>query len=113
MVELQQRMVDRLLPGAIPADLISQSLGEYEEMGLPPDRPMWGHGIGLGVHEKPVFVSSEKQPLEANMVLCIEHGWMDQEHSERYHVEDMYLVTADGPELLSDYTTIDHMLVME
>jgi Xaa-Pro aminopeptidase len=113
VVELQQRMVDRLLPGAIPADLIAQSLREYEDMGLPPDRPMWGHGIGLAVHEKPVFVSSETQPLATNMVLCIEHGWMDRAHNERYHVEDMFLVTENGPRLLSDYANIDRMHIME
>jgi hypothetical protein len=41
------------------------------------------------------------------MVLCIEHGWTDTQYPERYH-----LVTDGSPQILSETTSIDDMLVI-
>ncbi len=85
----------------------------YADMGMPPDREVFGHCIGMEIHERPIWTEKEVQPLEENMVLCIENGWTDQETNERYHVEDMFVVTANGAELLSNYRSIDELIVIE
>jgi len=113
VVDLHRRMVERIRPGAIPGEIVERSLREYQEMGLPPNRDLFGHGIGLHVHEMPSFTVSEAQPLEANMVICVENGWTDEAAGERYHVEDMYLITEGGPRLLSDYASIDQMYIID
>jgi Xaa-Pro aminopeptidase len=113
MIELQKRMVERVRPGVVPSELVQTAWQEYEEMGLPPDREVFGHCIGLDIHERPIWTIKEDLPLEKDMVICIENGWMDQAANERYHIEDMYAVTNDGARLLTDYSSIDEMHVME
>ena len=113
MIELQRRMVSRVRPGVLPCDLVRVAWEEYEEMGLPPDREVFGHCIELDIHERPTWTIRETMPLERNMVICVEHGWVDQEANERYHIEEMYAITSDGVRLLSNYSGIDEMHVFE
>lgn len=59
-----------------------------------------GHGIGLEVHEKPLFSVDSEKTLEANMVITIEPGvYLPNIGGAR--VEDMLLITEDGCEVLS------------
>ena len=71
-----------------------------------------GHSIGLETHEPPLLHPYNKETFEANTVWCVEPtvlepGWA------RYHLEDMVLITEDGPEILSNYTTSEELLVIE
>lgn len=62
-----------------------------------------GHGIGLEVHEKPLFSIDLEKKLEANMTITIEPGiYLPNVGGGR--VEDMILVTNDGYEVLSPST---------
>lgn len=62
-----------------------------------------GHGIGLEVHEKPLFSVDLDKKLEANMTITIEPGiYLPNIGGGR--VEDMILVTNDGYEVLSPST---------
>lgn len=58
-----------------------------------------GHGIGIAVGEDPQLIPSEQLPLETGMVLTLEPGVY---HPGRFgvRVEDMYVVTPAGGELL-------------
>jgi Xaa-Pro aminopeptidase len=73
---------------------------------------MFGHSIGLYVHEPPIIDAKTARSLEPGMVLCVEHGWTDTEYPERYHIEDMILVTDNSAQILSNTTSIDDMLVI-
>lgn len=57
-----------------------------------------GHGLGLLVHDAP----SRATPLEAGMVVTIEPGIYLPEEELGVRIEDDYLITPDGAELLSD-----------
>jgi Xaa-Pro aminopeptidase len=57
-----------------------------------------GHGLGLRVHDAP----SARQKLEPGMVVTIEPGLYLAEEELGVRIEDDYLITADGAELLSD-----------
>lgn len=59
-----------------------------------------GHGIGLMVHERPFLSASDRTPLQAGMVITNEPGiyvpgWGG------VRLEEMVLVTDDGPEVLT------------
>jgi Xaa-Pro aminopeptidase/Xaa-Pro dipeptidase len=112
VVEVHQDMLDGVKPGAIPHKLSVKALKKYQTLGLPPTRTFFGHSIGLSVHELPDINLNVERQLEPNMVLCIENAWSDEALRERYYVEDMILVTENGFDLLTNYTSIEEMYVI-
>ncbi len=60
-----------------------------------------GHGVGLEVHEPPGLGRTGTDPLVAGDVVAIEPGTSGDGWAAR--VEDLVLVTGDGPEVLTDY----------
>ena len=109
---IHQAMLAGIHPGAIPHQLVAKALKQYDDAGMPPNRSFFGHGIGLSVHEEPSIRINNQHPLEQNMILCIENGWSDESIPERYHIEDMILVTERGFELLTNYAPTDQLFVM-
>jgi len=61
-----------------------------------------GHAIGLEHLERPYVIAGDAMPLAEGMVLTLEPGIYLSDVGLR--LEDNYLVTADGLELLSHYT---------
>jgi Xaa-Pro aminopeptidase len=60
-----------------------------------------GHGMGLEVHEEPMIYSGSRFVLEEGMVVMIENGrYLVGEAG--YQLEDLVLVSAQGPVLLTD-----------
>ncbi len=60
-----------------------------------------GHGMGLEVHEEPMIHAGSEFVLEEGMVVMIENGRYILGEGG-YQLEDLVLVTASGPELLTD-----------
>lgn len=73
--------------------IASSGYGEYFNHGL-------GHGVGIDVHEKPVFNPRDETILEPNMVLTIEPGiYLPERFGVR--LEDTIVVKDDGCENLT------------
>ncbi len=75
-----------------------------------------GHSLGLDLHEQPGLSAVGEAILEVGMVLCVEPFitldgvtpfW---EASEKFGLEDVVLVTADGYEILTAEEMITHDL---
>jgi Xaa-Pro dipeptidase len=62
--------------------------------------PLFGHGIGVILHDEPQMVADNEQCLEENMVINIEPVHIDPGVAV-YHVEDTVLVTSSGPKVLT------------
>lgn len=79
-VEIQARVAEKAVPGALPEDLYTFSLEIAQKndmmegyMGLDGNKvPFLGHGIGLAVDEFPVLAKGFKIPLQEGMVLALE-----------------------------------------
>ena len=75
-----------------------------------------GHGLGLNLHEQPGLSASNTSLLQENMVLSVEpfitldgvHPFWEAE--EKFGLEDVVLVTADGAQLLTSEDMITHDL---
>ena len=65
-----------------------------------------GHGVGAWWHQQePYMVPSSDRVLEEGMVVALEP------HIGYWHLQDMVLVTPDGPRLLSPLISTDEMMV--
>ena len=79
---------------------------KFREHGYQARVALTGHGVGPWWHQQePYLVSTCQYELEEGMVLALEP------HVGYWHLQDMILVTGDGPELLSTRFSTDEMLV--
>lgn len=80
---------------------------QFREHGYTDRVSLAGHGVGAWWHEQePYIVPTCDDELEEGMVLAMEP------HVGYWHLQDMILVTKDGPRLLSDRFSTDEMLVV-
>ena len=110
---IQQQCLAALRPGVSAQEIFELAERAYREEKLPITRTMYGHSIGLAVHERPTICDGDDWVLEPGFVLCIENGYTDREQQERYHLEDTVVITADGYVLLSDYADTSEMYVID
>ena len=79
----------------------------FADAGFPGRVGIAGHSVGAWWHQQPPFlVPSDPTVIEAGMVLAFEP------HVDYYHIQDMFLITDDGTELLSPLMSTDEMLVV-
>ena len=101
-VELERRLASLLKPGAIPAEIYSQTMEGLDPdflknfMGFGNRRANFlGHGVGLQIDEPPVIAEGFDEPLAGGMVLALEPkkgvpgvGMVGSENT--------YIVTSEG-----------------
>jgi Xaa-Pro aminopeptidase len=64
-----------------------------------------GHSIGIGpAEQKPFVKKDEETELEPNMVICLECGVYVVGRFGAFQIEDMFLITPDGHEVLTKIT---------
>jgi len=93
--------VEASKPGVTTASVARILDEKMAENGLPfnacPQR--YGHGMGITTTEPPNFWKTDEIEIKENMVLTIEPGSYN-DHG-MFHIEENFVVRADGPEYLS------------
>jgi hypothetical protein len=82
-----------------------------QEFGFPDEEAafalQFGHGVGLGVWEKPIFsrlVSLEHpEVIEQGMVFALETFWPASDGWSAARIEEQLVVTADGCEIITRF----------
>jgi len=103
LVAGQERLLECIRPGAMPADIFNAVVETVRKAGIPHfQRTHVGHGIGIAGagYEPPLLVPSDDTPLQAGMVLCVETPYVEVGFGA-LQVEDMLVVTNDGYRLLT------------
>jgi Xaa-Pro dipeptidase len=99
-----QAAVDTLRPGKLASDAADAARDAFARHGLPMAH-YTGHGIGAAVNEAPRLVAYDRTPIEAGMVFAVEPGaYAGEGGTTGARTEKMVLVTADGPEVLSQFS---------
>ncbi|MDQ0391341.1 M24 family metallopeptidase [Labrys monachus] len=88
--------LDMCRPGVASGDIYRQIVERFEAAGLTYASMLAGHSVGCWWHQQePVISRGNSRRLESGMVIAMEP------HINHWHIQDMILVTGDGPELLS------------
>ncbi len=106
--EIYGRTIDRCRPGVSAGEVYDFVVREFGKHGWPYTSQLAGHGVGCWWHQQePVISRGSRFVLEEGMVLALEPA------KGYYHIQDMVVVRAGAPELLSDKFATDQMFVIE
>jgi Xaa-Pro dipeptidase len=102
VLEALQRGQDALRPGVKAGDLDALVRGVIQESGYDPFPHHAGHGLGTTFHEEPRIIPGHNFTLEAGMVMALEPG-IYLPGIGGIRLEDAYLISTDGCELLTHH----------
>ena len=108
---VERKMIEEILkPGRSGGEMYELTAAAFEEFGVPLRWRTLCHGLGLFIHERPWLTKSETYRLQPGMVLAVEPGLPSTE--EVWHIEDLVLVTEEGTQELTTYSSIDELYVI-
>lgn len=106
--DIYRMTIDRCRPGVRAGDVYEFVVKEFGKHGWTYTTSLVGHGVGCWWHQQePVLARGSEIVLEEGMVLALEP------HKDYWHIQDMVVVRARGPELISDKFSTDQMFVIE
>ena len=106
--DIYRATIDRCKPGVKAIDVYQYAVGAFRREGFTERFNIVGHGVGPWWHQQePYIVDHTTAVLEAGMVLAMEPG------VSHWRLQDLVLITDEGPELLSTRFSTDEMFVIE
>lgn len=88
--------IDQLRPGRTAGQVYDFVVERFAAAGMTYKSILAGHSVGAWWHQQePVISRGNKRALEEGMVIAMEP------HVNHWHIQDMLLIGADGPELLT------------
>ncbi|MCZ6474365.1 MAG: Xaa-Pro peptidase family protein [SAR324 cluster bacterium] len=91
------RVMAHCQPGVTAGEVYAYSIGEFEKRGWVEKSLLVGHSVGAWWHQQePILTKGSEIVLEESMVLAVEP------HLDHWSIQDLIVVRASGPELLSD-----------
>ena len=99
--DAQRAGLEKLRAGARARHVFAAVAETIRGAGYVWEIPHVGHGLGVGIHEEPIFAPSNDLVLEPGMVVNIEPILLLPDRGEAYHVEDLAVITDGGFRLLT------------
>jgi len=116
MVDCKYKILEQVKPGASCLKIYQNFIEQLKTLNLPPISFV-GHGVGLHLHEDPYLGETPllgnqgmDAQLQENMVMGFEPLCYRTGYGFGVQNKDVLRVTADGSELLSDFTHTDKMI---
>ena len=98
---------EKLRPGTTAGEVFAFVAERFEKAGRPYHSMLAGHGVGCWWHQQdPVISRGNLIVLEEGMVIAMEP------HVDHWHIQDMFVVRRDGPELISSKFPTDEPYVI-
>lgn len=92
--EARAIMAENCKPGVLPGVAVKACDKFLKSKGCPPENRVSGHGQGLDLVERPVFLKDEVCKLEVGMIVCL-HPTAKTKHAA-VCLSDTYVVSASG-----------------
>jgi Xaa-Pro aminopeptidase len=106
--DIYDQTIDRCRPDVRSSDVFKFVVQEFEKHGWQYKPMLVGHGVGSWWHQQePIMSRNSDIVLEEGMVLAIEP------HRGYWHIQDMIVVTKNGPKLISDGFSTREIFVIE
>jgi Xaa-Pro aminopeptidase len=94
--DIYRASVDQLIPGRTSGEVYDFVRARFKAAGITYKSPLAGHGVGSWWHQQePVISRDNPRVLEEGMVIAMEP------HVNHWHIQDMFVLRKNGPELLS------------
>jgi Xaa-Pro aminopeptidase len=88
---------DQLIPGRSAGEVYQFVVERFAAIGVTYKSMLAGHSVGAWWHQQePVISRDNPRRLEEGMVIAMEP------HVDHWHIQDMFVIRANGPELISD-----------
>jgi Xaa-Pro aminopeptidase len=88
---------DQLIPGRTAGEVYRFVVERFAAVGIAYHSMLAGHSVGAWWHQQePVISRDNPRRLEEGMVIAMEP------HVNHWHIQDMFVIRAHGPELISD-----------
>jgi Xaa-Pro aminopeptidase len=88
---------DQLIPGRTAGEVYQFVVERFAAIGVTYKSMLAGHSVGAWWHQQePVISRDNPRRLEEGMVIAMEP------HVDHRHIQDMFVIRANGPELISD-----------
>ena len=112
--------IDRVRPGNT-TDQIAQVWPQAHEFGFEDEMDafglQFGHGVGIGLHERPIIsrLNSLDDPIEIKegMYFALETYAPAKDGHSAARIEEMMVVTADGPHVTTLFPCEELMMANE
>ncbi|UCZ52906.1 Xaa-Pro peptidase family protein [Bacillus shivajii] len=113
LAEIHREVIQSAKPGIRYSDLYNKCKDLFAEKGLPFFMPHIGHSLGLGLHEEPIISPLNDDIIQENVILNIEPICIDDESKGGYHIEDLVLITENGPDILTGSSLNEHPIIIK
>lgn len=100
LVDIELELANSIKLGETGGEIYARGLRKVEKHLSKFPREFVGHGIGLVFNEEPRMSAGNGVPIEANTTFCVELSYY-LEDGARLHIEDMYVISAAGIEMLT------------
>jgi len=110
-VEAYREIIAALKPGVTSSQAFQKTKEIFRKQGLPFDMPHLGHSIGLTGHEDPLLQPYDHTELAPGMLFAVEPRSRIRE-KDRYHLEDLVLITEKEPKVLTNIKANDELFII-
>ena len=105
--DIYRMTIDRCRPGVSAGAIYEFVAREFARHGWEYQMALVGHGVGPWWHQQePVLARGSEVVLEEGMVLAMEP------QKDYWHLQDLILLRATGPQLISDKFSTDEIFVV-
>jgi Xaa-Pro aminopeptidase len=99
---------DQLVPGRTAGEVYQFVVERFAAAGMKYTSMLAGHSVGAWWHQQePVIARDNPRRLEEGMVIAMEP------HVNHWHIQDMLVIRAHGPELISDKFPTDRIFACD